>query len=123
MGKPLALTLLNLNDVNFECFSGTAISLDERDFSLIEFEGYSFNIKLERIIIIIQNIGYFQLFLKILGIFYEVEMANRFINVKNLDFIGGESLTFGRNSLKNLNVSFESSSFSNFKAFEFNVLY
>ena len=59
-------------------------------------------------------------FLKISGIAPTIELgfSKRFIGVKNLGFIGGESITVVRNDLKNLNVIFESSSFNNVKAFE-----
>jgi hypothetical protein len=86
--------------------------------------GYNFIIDLERIIIFIQNIGYFQNFLKIYGIVPELDygFSNRFVGVRNLSFIGGESLKIVRNTLENLNVSFEASSFNNVEVFEINIL-
>jgi hypothetical protein len=117
----LNLTILKLSFVNFESISALAYSLDERDFSLVNFEGYNFIIDLERIIIFI---GYFQNFLIINWIVPELEygFSNRFIRVRNLSFLAGEPLTIVRNTLKNLNVSFESSSFDNVKVFEIDVL-
>jgi hypothetical protein len=113
-------TILKLNFLNFECQAETSISLEERDYSLIDFEGYNFSISLESINIHIQKIGHFQNFLKISGIVPTIEFgfSNRFIGVKDLVFTGGESITIVRNNLKNLNFIFESSSFNNVKAFE-----
>jgi hypothetical protein len=117
-------TILKLNFVNFESISALTKSLDERDFSLINFMGYNFILDLEGIIIFIQNIGYFQNFLKIYGIVPELEygFSNRFIRVRNLSFIGGKSLTIVRNTMENLNVSFEASSFKTVEVFEINIL-
>jgi hypothetical protein len=121
----VSFTILKLYFVNFESISGLAISPGKRDFSLIDFVGYNFTIDLESINIHIQTIGYFQNFLKIYGIVLkqlDYGFYTRFIGVRNLSFMGGESLTILRNTLENLNVSFEASLFNVVNFFEINIL-
>ena len=45
----LTIKILIMNVVNFECITATSISLDAKEFSLIDFEGHNFSINLERI--------------------------------------------------------------------------
>ena len=120
-----SFTLLNLYVIHFECISGTSILLDRREFSLLDFEGKSFNINLKGIVIAIKNIGYFQNFLKINGTVPNLEKSPksiRIVCIDKMEVFGEESLTLVRNILNNINVTFEFSKFYNVRAFEFNVL-
>lgn len=111
-----------MKEINFESIAGPYIyiSIEEKEISLIDIEGFNFVVNLEKVNIIIQKVGYFQNFLRIFGIVPELEyiVPNRNITAKNVEFIGGEAATLIKNSLRNLNISFESSSFINVKAFE-----
>ncbi len=112
-----------MNDVHFESVSGATIYLENGEFSLLEVHAYQFSINLFNIKIIIEKIGYFKNFLKISGVVQEqgFKLSERFIGVKYFEFIGKKSVTLVKNTMKNLNASFESSYFENVKVFEINA--
>ena len=108
-----SLSVLIMDNLAFECLKGTFIYLAPKDFSLIDAKGFNFEIKLDKIKMNIENIAYFQYFLKISGdITKPGTSLRRNVLVRNFSFSGKKSLSMIRNYLENLNVSFDSCYFS-----------
>jgi hypothetical protein len=118
-----SLSILIMDNVAFECLKGTFIYLAPKDFSLIDAKGFNFEIKLDKIKMNIENIAYFQYFLKISGdITKPGTSLRRNVLVRNFSFSGKQSLSMIRNYLENLNVSFESCYISNALALSTEVI-